>query len=433
MNHNPFRWPVLLCVLPVLSGSCAEYARYHARPLDAGASAARLTDRRLGERTWDLQSLTEEALRHHHDIAVARAKYDAAVAAVRTAGERPNPTVALTPQVVTPWTNWIAGTYSVDFDWTIETAGKRDKRQLAAHALVRAAAANVIDAIWKVRSAVRKAFLEVHTAEQRATQIEAAIACQAELLAAFDERVKAGAESRSATIQARLLQAQMRLQAAESAKLAAVARASLAEAMGMSSGGIRGARFSHAAFESANHAVPGRKQALTHRADVLAALAEYAAAEALLRSEIARQYPDIHLNPGYSFDTGENKWTLGIGLTLPILNHNQGAVGEAEAKRKEAAARFVAVQAKVLAEYDRAAALLAAAKAKLATTDVLIEEQAEQVASEERLMQAGNGDRASLLSAQVERATTRIARVDALAEIQAAITELEAATQTHIP
>ena len=44
--------------------------------------------------------------------------------------------------------------------------------------------------------------------------------------------------------------------------------------------------------------------ALTHRADVLAALAEYAAAEALLRSEIAKQYPDIHLNPGYSFDTG---------------------------------------------------------------------------------------------------------------------------------
>ena len=94
---------------------------------------------------------------------------------------------------------------------------------------------------------------------------------------------------------------------------------------------------------------------------------------------------------------------------------------------------FHAVQAKVLAEYDRAAASLAAAKAKLATTDVLLDEQAQQVASEERLVQAGSDDRSALLSVEVERATTRIARIDALAEIQAAITELEAATQTPMP
>ena len=38
--------------------------------------------------------------------------------------------------------------------------------------------------------------------------------------------------------------------------------------------------------------------------------------EAALRLEIAKQYPDVHLNPGYQFDTGENKWALGVGLTL---------------------------------------------------------------------------------------------------------------------
>jgi outer membrane protein TolC len=88
------------------------------------------------------------------------------------------------------------------------------------------------------------------------------------------------------------------------------------------------------------------------------------------------------------------------------------------------------VQAKVLAEYDRAAASLAAARTKLATTDALLEEQAQQVASEERQIKAGSGDRMALLSAKVERATTLAARVDALADIQAAIGELEAATQT---
>jgi outer membrane protein TolC len=425
---NVFVLGALLC-----SASCTEFARFTPHPLDAAASATRLTTRKLSGKTWTLQGLTDEAVKHHSDIAVAHAKYDTALAAVRTAGERPNPTLALSPQIVTPFKKLINGTYGLDFDWTFETAGKRSKRRNVAEAQVKAAAANVIDATWTVRSAVRKAFLEVYASEQKAKLLNDAIAQQGELLKAFDERVKQGSESRSATAQARLLQAQMRLQAAESAKLAAVARASLAEALGMSLKGIEGAQFSFSAFEAADASAPSRAKALTHRADVLAALAEYAATEATLRLEIAKQYPDLHLNPGYQLDTGENKWTIGFGVTLPILNHNEGAVGEAEAKRKEAAASFESVQAKVLAEYDRAAASLAAARTKLATTDALLEEQAQQVASEERQIKAGSGDRTALLSAKVERATTLAARVDALADIQAAIGELEAATQTPVP
>lgn len=423
----------LLGGLSLLTSSCTQFAKFSARPLDAAAIAARLADRHLSGKTWTLPSLTEEAVKHHPDIAVARAKYETALAAVRTAGERPNPTVALSPQIITPWTKWIAGTYGMDFDWTFETAGKRSKRSNVAQANVQTAAANVIDATWKVCSAVRKACLEVYAAEQRAALLNDAIAQQGELLKAYDERIKAGSESRSVTSQARLLQAQMRLQAADSAKLASIARASLAEALGMSLHGIEGAKFSFAAFESSNASAPSKQKALTHRADVMAALSEYAAAEATLRLEIAKQYPDLHLNPGYQLDAGENKWTLGIGLTLPFLNHNEGAIGEAEAKRKEAAANFEAVQAKVLAEYDRAAATLAAAKTKLATTDALLEEQAQQIAAEERLLKGGAGDRTALLSAKVERATTLTSRIDALAEIQAAIGELEAATQTPTP
>jgi broad specificity phosphatase PhoE len=31
-------------------------------------------------------------------------------------------------------------------------------------------------------------------------------------------------------------------------------------------------------------------------------------------SEIAKQYPDIHLGPGYQYDQGVNKWTLGFSV-----------------------------------------------------------------------------------------------------------------------
>src|SRR5204863_2457362 len=104
-----------------------------------------------------------------------------------------------------------------------------------------------------------------------------------------------------------------------------------------------------------------RQQALLGRPDILAALADYAAAEASLRIEIAKQYPDIHLTPGYQFDQGEHKWSLGIAAELPVLNQNQGPIAEALARREESAARFAALQAKVLAEIDRGLAARVAA------------------------------------------------------------------------
>ena len=416
-----------------LAATVAGCAHYVAQPLDVSGRAAALTSRSLGAKTWTLRTLTDHALAHSADVAVARAQYETARAALGTAGERPNPTVALSPQIVTPYTSWIAGTYGVDFDWTFETAGKRTRRMEVASAQARAAAAHVVEVTWKVRAAVRKAMLDLSAAERKTALIDETAQKQADVLKLIVERIKAGAASTLDTAQPRLLAAQLRLQGSDATKSAALARAALAESLTMSTNGLSGAKFSFAAFES----VPGkrtasRKAALTHRADVLAALADYAAAEAALRLEIAKQYPDIHLNPGYQLDANENKWALGIGFTLPILNQNKGPIGEAEAKRKEAAAKFDVVQAKVLADCDRASAGVAAARAKLAVTDEMLAEQARQIESVTRILAAGEGDKIALVSAEVERATTRISHLDALTELHAALGALEEATQTPL-
>ena len=408
-------------------GACIHYAP---QPLDPAAQASQLAGRRLSAKTWTLPALIDEATRANPDLALARAKYQTALAAVRTAGERPNPTVSLLPQIGNPL---ITGTYSIDFDWTIETAGKRSKRQLVAEAQVRAAKAEIIQAGWKVRSAVRKALVDMYVAEQRIHWLNEAIHRQDELLKAFEEQVKAGAESRSIMAQARLLQAQMRLQAADNAKQSAAARASLAEALTMGVSGLDRAQFSFANFErDTSPSIPGRKAVLTHRADIYSSLADYEAAEATLRLEIAKQYPDIHFDPGYQLNAGENQWNVGVGLTLPILNHNQGAIGEAEAKRKEAAVSFDAVQAKALVEYEKAVSSLSAAKTKLKSVDALIAELKLQTASEERLLNAGSGDKTSLLSAKVEEAVAQVSRVEAMGDLHTALGSLEEAAQTPI-
>ena len=114
--------PLILATSIALA--CAGCASYVAQPLDASRSAATLSSRRLSAKTWTLKALADEAASNAPEVAVARAQYATAKAAIRTAGERPNPTVALSPQIVTPYTAFSAGTYGVDFDWTFEVKSK---------------------------------------------------------------------------------------------------------------------------------------------------------------------------------------------------------------------------------------------------------------------------------------------------------------------
>ena len=51
--------------------------------------------------------------------------------------------------------------------------------------------------------------------------------------------------------------------------------------------------------------------ALRERPEVLAALADYEAAQSALQLEIANQYPNIQADPGYAWNLGEHRWALG--------------------------------------------------------------------------------------------------------------------------
>ena len=69
-----------------------------------------------------------------------------------------------------------------------------------------------------------------------------------------------------------------------------------------------------------------RQLALQGRADILGALADYAASQSALQLEVAKQYPDIHLAPGYYWNAGsagEHDWQIGATVELPILNRTK--------------------------------------------------------------------------------------------------------------
>jgi outer membrane protein, heavy metal efflux system len=172
-----------------------------------------------------------------------------------------------------------------------------------------------------------------------------------------------------------------------------------------------------------------RRRALTSRADLLAVLAEYAAAEAALKLQVRKQYPDIHLGTGYQFDQGENKWALGLTAELPVLNRNQGPIAEANAKRHEAGARVLALQAGILGEVDGALAAWRGAQSRITALEAVRAAQQSRVDSLKAQFEAGAVEAIDVLLAEAELVTDELLQWEAQAKALRAFGELEDAVQ----
>jgi outer membrane protein TolC len=172
-----------------------------------------------------------------------------------------------------------------------------------------------------------------------------------------------------------------------------------------------------------------RRQALEHRSDIRSALAEYDARQSALRLEIARQYPDIHFGPTYQYDQGDHKVSLIISAELPLLNQNQGPIAEAEARRTEAAARFNALQAKVITEIDRAVAAYRVAQGNIATLEDMAASQKKRSDAVAAQLQAGVADQLDLLNSQIELGASELLQLTGRLKLQQSIAALEDAVQ----
>ena len=168
------------------------------------------------------------------------------------------------------------------------------------------------------------------------------------------------------------------------------------------------------------------------RSDIRGALADYVAAQDDLRLEIARQYPDLHLGPGYAYNAGsagDNEWSLGLTLELPILDQNQGPIAEAKARRELADAQFIALQAKVIGEIDRAVAGYRVADGQLQTGDTLLAAEQKQKDSVAAQFKAGEADSLDSASAQAELDNAQLAHLAGQVKFQESLGALEDALQ----
>ena len=383
---------------------------------------------------WDFEELFLAAVYFHPSLEVARADWAVARGGERTAAGRPNPTVSavpgydLTPQGATPWFP------ALTFDVPIEVAGKRGYRRAQAKQLSEAARWNIAAAAWQVRAGLRTAWLDLAAARARESRLAAQLALQEQVVTSLEQRQAAGALAATELLPARIARDKTRLDWLEAKRQAGEALTKVAEAVGVPVAALGGLTLDARLAEAPTAALPGadgeaRRQALLGRADIRSALAAYEATQAALQLEIAKQYPDLHLGPGYQFDQGDHKISLSLTAELPILNQNQGPIAEAGAKRAAAAARLLALQAHVIADLDRAEAAATAARAQLAALDGLSAAQQKQQAAVAAQVAAGAADPLDLLTTRLELGLSELARLEGRVKLQAALGALEDAWQ----
>ncbi len=440
-----------LTLFTFLSLTLTGCAHFEDHPLHPADSATRIEARALSStglrdfidsvvanktgsppKAWDIDRLTLAAIYYHPDLTVARAQAETMDAATITAGQRPNPSITLTPtwirNLATAAVPWIAAS---SISIPIETAGKRGFRIDKAVHLTNAARLRVADAAWLVRGRLRLAMLEAYAAQEAERLLQHHLTVHQTMTERLEQQLAIGEITRPEVTRSHLALNQLKLNVSATQKRSAENQVLLATAIGLPVDALTNIEldFANLSKPSALNSIPVqnlKEIALQKRPDVLAALADYDAAQSALQLEIAYQYPNIQANPGYTWEMGEHRWALGAtALQLPILHQNQGPIAEAEAKRHELAVRFEALQMRILGDIDRAHAGLAAVLAKWLAAEKQMRIQQDNQRSAEALFKAGETDRLALLGAELENAAAERARLDVLVETQQALNALE--------
>lgn len=432
----------------VFSAGCATQ-RYRAVPINPQETASSLEARNLADaglhayverslghsvspwppKSWDLAMLSLAALYFNPAIDAARSRLAEAQAATVTAGARPNPTLSVAPGVPNPYL------FSLDFAIPIETAGKRGHRIQFARSLDQAAEFDLADTAWKVRSGVRVALLNYLVTSRNLDLLRSEDELRGNQVNLLERRLAVGEIPRPDVDLARIEFSRSHLEIASTEGEVSRTKAALASSIGLPAAALNAIEFMWPDLDTppkADSLSPAQIQAdaVLNRLDIRRALAQYAAAEADVQLEISKQYPDIEIGPGYTYEERNDFFTVGLSATLPVFNRNQGPIAEAEARRREAAAAFLEKQAQVVAESEQALASYTAALRELGEADQSLQTlQDTQLDMMRRAVGIGEEDRLSLNGVQIQSSTVARARLDALARAQSALGELEDAVQ----
>lgn len=392
---------------------------------------------RLPER-WSLETLTLAAFYYNPELEAARAHLATVEAGRLTAAQRPNPTLqvplqgTLNPQAgASPWTLGLA------LDIPIETAGRRTYRIREASQLADAARYSFAASAWGVRSRLRSALLALWHAEARDTLLQQQAALDQDMTERFARRLALGDVSAWDASQQQLILMRTQGELMAARRQIDNARAAVSTALGVGLPALGAVTLDLSSFEQPLPPLPAQtlqRQALLNRADLAAALAQFDASQSALQLEIARQYPNLTLGPGYTFDQGARRpgFTFG-GLELPLFHRNEGPIAEARGRRREAEAHIRLLESQALVETDAAMTDCQDAQTIFQQREAQLVEQARQLSRLHKAFAAGQEDRMAIALAERTHLAARLSLLDTRLQMQHAIGRLEDALQQPLP
>lgn len=256
---------------------------------------------------------------------------------------------------------------------TIPISGRLEIEKQRAGVEHAAELARVAQREWSVRMAVRRAWSEWSSLDAQLVATRDFLSRVDQILSVVDKMEQAGEIART---EARLFRIEKATKASELAVLesrASEADLRLRQLMGMSPNatlrfnatGVGPARAG--AVQSADAAELERRSPA-----MLVVAAEYEAAEKALELEVRKQYPDLHIGPGYGREDGQDQVLLGLSIPIPVLNANRQRIAEARAQRELAQASAETTLEQTIAALKTAEVRLAAAARRRQTLETEI-------------------------------------------------------------
>jgi outer membrane protein, heavy metal efflux system len=366
----------LLRVFCLLGVAClAACVDYQPKPLPLQRSAAQFAERRLDapelrdqiERVlpgatstwpppqWDRAALLAVAIAANPKLAIARAQIEAMRTHAAGVAQPANPQLTLQSEYARhdphPWL------YGFVLDFPLRSPGiKRADIELAGLG-TRNAQWQLLDQIWTTRRVLIAALSDWQAARERQRILERLDQAQMKLITIEQKRVAAGEDAPGELLLARQARIGVSQQQADARVADATAQAAVAAAIGVLPQALDGVELHWPEWGTPPavdvlRLAQSRETALLSRADLAAAIGDYAESEAKLHQAVLRQYPQFQLSPGYYWDHGVAKFPFDVGFTLPGLN--RGEIAEAQAARDVSGARMLALQAQINGDVDAA-------------------------------------------------------------------------------
>ena len=371
-----------------------------------------------------LTAALERAMAANPAILAAQGRRAIGAAGVAVAGERLNPEGRVEFDRDTPRQ---AYTLAVP----LELGGKRTRRLAVAEAAVRTADAEIAQVIAETRNAVRRAYFDRAVAEARLALFEDLQTITTRVRDAAQQRFDAGDAPRLEVLQAQLALAQAENQVTGARGTATAARLQFNALLGLP-------------VEAQTALAPPALEApMTYEAALArakAASAELAVLDRRLDEQRTRialakalRTPDITpegsltrgFGEGAEFQTG---WKAAVGVTMPLFTTHKAGVNLEESTFNQLTAERVAAEARIVSDVAAATAIADAQRQQyLRYRDQIVPQavQVENMANDAyRLGQTGIA--AYLLALQATR-DVRLAALQAEAELQSALTDLEKA------